>query len=232
MNHSPSGSLALPKAIIGFTNDKTAEGLTDRSVDSYKRALEQWVAYAGDVEVSQISKQDIEDYLFYLRTEYVPHRFGGDMRALAPKTLRNVYVTLASFFTWASREFQVQNPMKEVPAPRFQNPPIEPFTQEDVRRMLKACTYSREADPVNRRCFVMHRPTANRDQAIILTLVDTGLRALELCSLKIEDFDPKRGKLEIKHGVQGGAKGGKGRSVFLGKTARASVWRYLAADRN
>lgn len=98
--------------------------------------------------------------------------------------------------------------------------------------MLKACTYSREADPVNRRCFVMHRPTANRDQAIILTLVDTGLRALELCSLKIEDFDPKRGKLEIKHGVQGGAMGGKGRSVFLGKTARASVWRYLAADRN
>jgi integrase/recombinase XerD len=220
--------LALPKAIIGFTNDKTAEGLTDRSVDSYKRALEQWVAYAGDVEVSQISKQDIEDYLFYLRTEYVPHRFGGDTSALAPKTLRNVYVTLASFFTWASREFQVQNPMKEVPAPRFQNPPIEPFTQEDVQRMLKACTYSREADPVNRRRFVMRRPTANRDQAIILTLVDTGLRALELCSLKIEDFDPKRGKLEIKHGVQGGAKGGKGRSVYLGKTARAAVWRYLA----
>jgi hypothetical protein len=52
----------------------------------------------GDVEVSQISKQDIEDYLFYLRTEYVPHRFGGDTHALAPKTLRNVYVTLASFF--------------------------------------------------------------------------------------------------------------------------------------
>ena len=94
--------------------------------------------------------------------------------------------------------------------------------------MLKACTYSREADPVNRRRFVMRRPTANRDQAIILTLVDTGLRALELCSLKIEDFDPKRGKLEIKHGVQGGAKGGKGRSVYLGKTARAAVWRYLA----
>ena len=60
MNHSPSGSLALRKAIIGFTNYKTAEGLTDRSVDSYRRALEQWVAYAGDVEVAQISKQDIE----------------------------------------------------------------------------------------------------------------------------------------------------------------------------
>jgi integrase/recombinase XerD len=228
MNHSSSGSLALSMAIIGFSNHKTAEGLTERSIDSYKRDLEQWAAYAGDIDIAQITKQDIEAYLFYLRTEYVPHRFGGDTRALSPKTLRNIYITLASFFTWASREFRMENPMKEIPAPRFQNAPIEPFTQDDVQRMLKACVYSREADPVNRRRFVMRRPTANRDQAIILTLVDTGLRALELCSLKIENFDPKRGKLEIKHGVEGGAKGGKGRSVFLGKTARASVWRYLA----
>jgi hypothetical protein len=41
MNHSSSGSLALRKAIIGFSNYKTAEDLTDRSVDSYKRVLEQ-----------------------------------------------------------------------------------------------------------------------------------------------------------------------------------------------
>ncbi len=57
----------------------------------------------------------------------------------------------------------MENPMKEVPAPKFRNPPIEPFTQEDVQRMLKACTYTREADSVNRRRFVMRRPTANRD---------------------------------------------------------------------
>jgi site-specific recombinase XerD len=103
MNHRSSGSLNLRKAIIGFSNHKTAEGLTERSVDSYKRDLEQWAAYAGELEVAQITKQDIEAYLFYLRTEYVPHRFGGDTRALSPKTLRNIYITLASFFTWARR---------------------------------------------------------------------------------------------------------------------------------
>jgi len=90
MNHRSSGSLTLRKAIIGFSNHKTVEGLTERSVDSYKRDLEQWAAYAGDIEVAQITKQDIEAYLFYLRTEYVPHRFGGDTRALSPKTLRNI----------------------------------------------------------------------------------------------------------------------------------------------
>ncbi len=74
----------------------------------------------------------------------------------------------------------------------------------------------------------MRRPTANRDQALILVLVDTGLRALELCSLKVGDVDTKRGKVEVKHGIEGGAKGGKGRMVFLGKVARRAIWRYLS----
>jgi hypothetical protein len=36
--------------------------------------------------------------------------------------------------------------MKNVPAPRFQKVEIEPFTREEVSRMLKACVYSKEAD--------------------------------------------------------------------------------------
>jgi integrase/recombinase XerD len=93
---------------------------------------------------------------------------------------------------------------------------------------LKACTYSREAETFMRRKFAMRRPTANRDQAIILTLLDSGIRASEFSCLRIPDFDPKRGQLEIRHGTEGGAKGGKGRAVYLGKTARHAVWRYLA----
>ena len=95
-------------------------------------------------------------------------------------------------------------------APKFRYPPIQPFTQVDVQQKLKACTYSRETDLVNRRRFVMRRPTTKCDKAIIFTQADTGLRLLELCSLKNEDFDPKHGKLEIQHGVEGGPKRGKG----------------------
>ena len=61
-----------------------------------------------------------------------------------------------------------------------------------------------------------------------MTLLDTGLRASELCALKIGDVDLKSGKVQVKHGRLGGAKGGKGRTVFLGKTARRVLWRYLA----
>lgn len=228
MNHRAPGQIPFSRAITGFVNYKTAEGLSLRTVAGYQDLLEDWVKYTGDMPVSKVRPSDISNYLNYMRTEYVPRRLSGDTRPLAPKTLRNFYITFASFFTWASKELGVDNPVKEIPAPRFQRNPVNPFTQEELQRMLKACLYAREAAPSNRRRFVMRRHTANRDEAIILTLVDSGLRASELCSLKIEDFDPKRGALVIKHGVEGGAKGGKGRTVYLGKTARSAVWRYLA----
>jgi len=125
-------------------------------------------------------------------------------------------------------EFKIPNPMEDVPAPKYQPAPVKTFTKSEVEKILKACTYTKEANTILRRSYTFQRPTANRDRAIVLTLLDTGLRAMELCMLKIEDVDLKKGKVEVKHGVQGGGKGGKGRSVFVGKTARRTIWRYLA----
>jgi hypothetical protein len=42
MNCRPLNSLPLGKAITGFVNYKTAEGLSDQSLDSYQRILEHW----------------------------------------------------------------------------------------------------------------------------------------------------------------------------------------------
>jgi integrase/recombinase XerD len=228
MNRNTSGSFTLTKASTGFINYKTAEGLAQRTLYSYERTLVKWIEKMGDTPVTSVTSQDVNGYLTWLRTEYTPERLNGKTHPLSPKSIRNVWITLSSFFNWASREFKMKNPMKEVPPPRFKKTPVEPFTQEDVEHMLKACIYTREADTNMRHKFVMRRPTANRDQAIILVLVDTGLRALELCSLKVGDVDTKHGKVEVKHGIEGGAKGGKGRIVYLGKVARRALWRYLA----
>ncbi|MCP4606204.1 MAG: tyrosine-type recombinase/integrase [Proteobacteria bacterium] len=151
----------------------------------------------------------------------------GKDHPLSSKTIRNIWVALSSFFTWASVEFDFPNPMKGIPAPRFEVAPIEPFSKEDIEALLKACKFCRESNPKNRRRFTMRRPTARRDRAIILTLLDTGLRASELCSLTIGDVDQRMGKMSVKHGLMGGAKKSKGRTVFLGKSARRALWRYL-----
>jgi site-specific recombinase XerD len=94
MNHSTSNSLPLREAITGFLNYKTAKGLSQRSVDSYKRILEQWADSAGNKRVAQFTDGDINAYLVYMRTEYAPRRFGGDTRVLSPKSLRNIWISL------------------------------------------------------------------------------------------------------------------------------------------
>jgi integrase/recombinase XerD len=118
--------------------------------------------------------------------------------------------------------------MKAVAAPKFQTPPVEPYTKEEIEALLKACEYCKEAQTTDRRKFTMRRATHHRDRAIILILLDTGLRASELCALRVEDADLKTGKITVRHEVGGGTKGKKGRTVYLGKVGRKAVWRYLA----
>jgi hypothetical protein len=80
--------------------------------------------YQGDLDILEIESQHLLSFLNCLRTEYVPRRIAGDNSCkLAPKTVYNIYVSLASFFTWASREFDLSNPMKNIPRPRVPDDP-------------------------------------------------------------------------------------------------------------
>ena len=223
-----SSGLLLSKAVAGFLQFKAAEAVSKSTMTSYTQHLRDWVNHCGDMELSKLTTEDLCAYMAYLRTEYKPRRLcGNNVSPLAPKTLRNIWVTFMAFFTWLTREFELENPMKGVPVPRFKKAPVDVFTKEQVELILKACDQCREADTSDRRKYTSQRASSKRDRAIILTLLDTGLRASELCSLKVGDVDMKSGRVEVKHGITGGAKGGKGRSVYLGKSTRRVVWRYL-----
>ncbi len=220
--------LKLSQGVLGFLQYKTAAGLSPRTIEIYTQHLDKWTTYAGDPLVTQTTTVDLRAYLAWLATEYKPVRFGGGDEPLDPKTIRNVWISLSAFYRWASGEFGFPNPMLQVAKPKFVVKPVEPFTREEVGALLKACTVSREAQPADRRAFVMRPYEADRNQAIILVLLDTGLRAGELCALNVGDYVEKTGRLEVKHGPSGGSKGRKGRLVYLGKAARRTLWRYLA----
>ncbi len=157
------------------------------------RHLKLWLEYMTDMPVNWLKTPKVRDYFVWLRTDYEPRQFSGDRRALSEKTVRNIYITLSAFFTWAVRELNVPNLMQDIPAPKFEAAPVEPFTKEQIEALLKACESCKEAQTTDRRKFTMRRATARRDQAIILTLVDTGLRASELSALKVGDVDLKTG---------------------------------------
>ena len=154
------------------------EGLSVRTTDSYQRILAQWLERQKDVEVSSYTSLQLRDYLNYMRTEYVPKRItGNNDQKLSSKSIRNIYVGLSAFFHWASEEFQIPNPSKNLPGAQIHQPEVEPFTKEEIEALLKACDFCDEAGTDRRKKFTMRRATARRDRAIILTLIDSGLRA-------------------------------------------------------
>ena len=227
MNQSSSGFL-LSKAIEGFLSFKLAYSASMGTITGYKHDLGKFLGHAGDRHTSQITTEVIREFMGWLRTGYAPRRFNGETHPISAKTLRNFWVCLSGLFGWLAREFGAANPMTNVPAPKTKRSPVETFTRDEVDALLKAAEWAREAKTVLRREYRMRRGTYKRDISILLCLLDAGMRASELCHLDVRDVDLKEGKVEIKHGTRGGAKGGKGRFVYLGKTARRALWRYLA----
>ena len=196
MNRRSLG-FSLSKAITGFLQHKAAEGLSPRTSVGYEDDLKLWQQQASNVDVSQVTSQEIQAYVAWLRTDYKPHRWNASELPLSPKTVRNVCPTFSAFFDLASVEVDVPDPMQGVPVLQYEEPPVEPFTKEQVEALLKASEYCRDANTAERRRFTMRRATGKRDRAIILTLLDTGLRASELCTLKISNVDQETGKVEV-----------------------------------
>ena len=192
MNRRSSGSLFLSKAIGGFIQYKAAEGLSPTTLRSYEDHLKLWVEHLGDKPVNWIKTADVQEYFVWLRTEYEPRRFGGDRRALSAKTVRNFYISLSAFFTWASREFDLPSPMRAVPSPKFEEPPIEPFTKEEVEALLKACEQCNEAKTTDRRKYIMRRATGRRAQAALQKRGATNDPCREFCLLGVADLPGDR----------------------------------------
>ena len=107
--------------------------------------MQRWHEFHGNDRINTITSQQLISYMAWLGSEYKPQRFNGSEEPLSRKTLRNHWITLSGFFRWASEEFEVTNPMKRVPSPRYEVKPVEPLTKNEVQSLLKASEYSRIA---------------------------------------------------------------------------------------
>jgi integrase/recombinase XerD len=127
-----STGLTVAQAIPGFIQFKAAEGLSPRTLTAYEHDLNLWLEIQGDRDLSQVTTQELREHLNYLHVEYTPRRtIGNNDQKLSSKTILNIWISLSSFFSWASEEFNIPSPMKGVPAPKYQKAPAETFTKEE-----------------------------------------------------------------------------------------------------
>lgn len=144
-----------------------------------------------------------------------------------PKTIANAWTALSAFWTWAEKALQLKHVVRgQVPPPRVRKPAIEPYARAQVKALLAACETAGDWVSRGGRPVKSKRPTARRDRAMLLVLLDTGVRASELCGLTVNDYESSSGRLRIRMG-----KGGKDRAMFCGEAAQRALWRYLTDRR-
>ena len=157
-------------------------------------------------------KRELKLFFVYLAKPQPEGRWGNPHRtaALRPVSVKDYFVTLRAMFRWLVAEGLIPTSIiDELPTPTARPSQIQPFAPEQVESLLGAAKQS---------CH------PNRDLAILSLLLDCGLRASELCSLKVCDIDLNARCVTVL------GKGNKRRSVYFGKNTTKAIWQHLRAD--
>jgi integrase/recombinase XerD len=219
--------LHLSQAIDGFAVSFLADGRAEVTLTNYRYFLSRLVQFLDDPEVHKVSHHDLQAYLAWLRMEYKPHRMSGDTAPLTNSSLAKAWAALRSFWRWSASEFNLKkNPADGLSMPQSAPKAVIPFTEDEIRRLLKAAEFSQDAKTHGRKSYSFRRVTADRDLALIVFLLDTGARIGEVSRLTIGDIDLTAGIVEVRP-IGSGHKS-RGRILRLGKSARKYLWRYLS----
>jgi site-specific recombinase XerD len=186
-----------------FLIDRKIEGFTAGTLRFYQIKLSLLVQFCKSQSVTNIRQIDtnlIRGLLLWL--EQTGHNPGG----------RNaVYRAAKTFIRWWSRETDPENwkdPFIKIKLPKLAIDPLTPVELDTVKALIETCN--------------ANQLIGARDKAIILFLIDTGVRANELLSIGRADIDLILGAVIIRLG-----KGRKPRSVFIGKSTRRAIKAYL-----
>jgi integrase/recombinase XerD len=219
--------MKMTQAIQGFLFSLRADGYSQSTIELYSYVLTMLTGFLENPDVQTIQAGDLTRYFVYLRTEYTPNRMNGSIAPLSGSSLQNHWKGIRTFFRWATDELS----LKQRPDAKLKLPPnnpkvVRPLEEEEVKALLEAAEFTRTAATNGRKPFKMHRKTAFRDSALILVLLDTGVRAGEAGRLNIGDVDLEAGEILITPYGSSQRKT-KSRVLPIGRATRKALWRYL-----
>jgi integrase/recombinase XerC len=197
---SHSGPSPLEAALSAFLLDREARRCTSKTLEHDAYTVGGFVRYLqaqGVPDPQAIEPHDIRAYLVSLQH-----------RGLKDTTQHAHARGIKTWLRWLVREGDLAvSPMERVAMPRLEHRIPAPFTPQEVHALLAACR--------------RHLKLGARNYAIVLTLLDTGLRASEFCSLRVGDVDLRSGLAMVM------GKGRKQRQVRVGAKARGAIVRML-----
>ncbi len=223
-DHRP---MLFSKVTEGFFLYAESGNYSPAYIPTMRGHLKYICGYFGDPEIDSVNEDDWARFMHHLHTEYKPRRFSGDQSPLALASIDNYWKTIRGFYNWvvSANILSIQRPDLRMTRPKYESPQIVPFTQDEIKRLLDACQFSK-VEKSNGQKYRIKRQNADRDKALILILLDTGLRLGELLRLRLGDVNLENGEVYIR--PYNKSIKSKSRTVFLGTRTRQAVWKYIA----
>lgn len=194
----------------GWVLDGEIRQLSRRTLDERREVLGKLSWFLAYRELSHCGKPELRAFLAYVARghEEPGGRWGNPrmVKPVSPRTQAAYFRVLHTFFGWVVEEDELAaSPLASLKAPKTAQDQVQPFSSDQVEALLVAARESQDE---------------RRDEAILLFLLDTGVRVSELCSLAVRDIDLSARRCTVR------GKGGKVRLLPFGRRTAKALWHY------
>lgn len=180
-----------------FLLHQEASHHTHRTIEFYRYNLTRFLNHLEEFDIQSVEAITAHHIRLFI--------VGLERRELSSSYVHSYARSIRTFCNFLVNEGMIDaSPMKPVKMPRIDEKILPPFSQDDIRALLRQCDGK----------------YATRDRAIILCLLDSGLRAAEFARLRVGDIE-EDGIIKVL------GKGRKERWVRLSARTRKEVARYL-----
>lgn len=221
-------SITISQAFEGMILSKQAEGRSVNTINDYRNSFQKLTLFFSlDPAIDTITKSDLVRFFAWLQQDYESEPDGVAPRGkfkLSQKSIFNIHINLSSLWHWALDEKLVKtNILREIKVTKPSAPVINPISHEEWAKLLGACETSRNWK--TREETKTHRSTFDRDRAILFTLLDTGARASELCTIRFQDLNLANRTIKLRG--KGPGREPKERLVSIGKATSDAINKAL-----
>ena len=184
---------------------KVERNVSSHTMDAYKRDINQYLVYLGDLDIktlSDVKSTHIRDYIRVLSD-------GG----MAPASISRIISSIRTYYRFLlSENILDENPVLLINNPKLPKKLPDVLSEKEISLIINAIQESSQF--------------YQRDKAIIELLYSCGIRVTELCNLEMSNLFIDEDLIRVM------GKGNKERLLPLGVRSKEYLYNYVKHSRN
>lgn len=180
--------------------------------------------YFGGKQITEYTPADFdtltkEDFQTYFNLKEITSK-SSKQSVAKPNTLKRIKACLTSFWTFYIDEeiFNARNPIKSIRLPQIEKKDPVELTKIECLTLFDTVKYGRNLSPKE---LEAHERCKERDYAIILTFLHTGIRLSELVGIDLTDIRWE------SHSILINRKGHKEQEVYFSDDVEKALTEYI-----